>query len=134
MASKLYQYFQPNKKDLKDKYGDCTIRALSKALGKSWIDTFDLCIPLMREYQVPNPFFAPINIRRELMEKLGFDYTGISNKKGSTRPTVKQFASKHKEGTYILNVANHEVACVDGKYFDTWDSGDCKLYGYFTKK
>ena len=29
----MYKYYQPNKKDLKDKYGDCTIRALSKALN-----------------------------------------------------------------------------------------------------
>jgi len=29
--SKRWQYYQPNKKDLKDKYGDCVIRAFSKA-------------------------------------------------------------------------------------------------------
>lgn len=26
-----YKYYQPNSKDLKDKYGDCVIRALTKA-------------------------------------------------------------------------------------------------------
>ena len=29
---KRYVYYQPNKKDLKDKVGDCQIRALSKWL------------------------------------------------------------------------------------------------------
>ena len=29
---KRYVYYQPNKKDLKDKVGDCQIRALSKTL------------------------------------------------------------------------------------------------------
>ncbi len=28
----------------------------------------------------------------------------------------------------------HEIACVDGKYYDTWDSGWCKLYWYFKKR
>lgn len=127
-----YVYYQPNKKDLKDDYGDCTIRALSKALNLSWLETFDLTIPYCREYQIPNIFFTSIQIERIIMKDLGFDYTGISNKKGTVRPTVESFAAKHPEGVYILNVANHEVACVDGKYYDTWDCGRKSLYGYYT--
>ena len=128
---KRYVYFQPNKKDLKDKYGDCTIRALSKALNLTWLEAFDLTIPYCREYQCSNIFNLPSNIEREILEKIGFKYTGVSNKKGTKRPTVSSFADDHKKGTYILNVANHEVACVDGCYYDTWDSGRCSLYGYY---
>ena len=127
-------YYQPNEKDLKDKYGDCTIRALSKALGVTWLEAFDLTIPYCREYQTPNIFNLPCAIERTILDKLGFDYTGISNKKGHKRPTVESFAKDHASGTYILNVANHEVAVVDGKYYDTWDSGRCSLYGYYTKR
>ena len=64
----------------------------------------------------------------------GFEYVGISNKKGTTRPTVESFTKEHKEGTYILRVANHIVASVDGMYYDTWDSGHKSLYGYWIKK
>ena len=128
---KHYKYCQPNKKDLKDDYGDCTIRALCKALDISWVEAFDLTVPICRREQVPNIFFAPGKIRNPFLAELGFKYTGISNKEGSVRPTVEQFAEKHRKGTYILNVANHEVACVDGTYYDTWDSGHKKLYGYY---
>lgn len=127
-----YTYYQPNKLDLKDKYSDCTIRALTKALNLTWLEAFDLTIPYCREYQIPNIFFTSIEVERKVMKELGFDYTGISNKKGTKRPTVEKFAAEHTKGTYILNVANHEVACVDGKYYDTWDSGRCCLYGYYT--
>lgn len=133
MSKRRFVYYQPNKKDLKDKYGDCTIRALSKALDVSWLEAFDLMIPLCREYQVSNIFNAPSSIEREMVEKLGFKYTGVSNKKGMKRPTVDSFAKDHPEGTFILNVANHEVACVDGKYYDTQDSGECRLYGWYEK-
>lgn len=133
-ARKTYQYYQPNSKDLKDNYGDCTIRALSKVLNITWLEAFDLIIPFCREYQLANIFGAPHNIEAEIMNKLGFEYTGISNKKGTKRPTVAEFARDHKEGNYILNVAHHEVACVDGKYYDTWDSGRCSLYGYYRLK
>jgi len=134
MKNKYYCYYQPNKLDIKDEYGDCTIRALSKALNISWLEAFDLTIPYCRKYQIPNVFFTSKKIEMEVMKDLGFEYYGISNKKGTKRPTVKEFASSHKEGTYILNVANHEVACVDGKYYDTWDSGFKSLYGYYERK
>ncbi len=134
MANKRYVYYQPNAKDIKDQYGDCTIRALSKALNLSWIDAFDLTIPIMRENQVSNIFHAPLEAKNRFLCELGFTYTGISNKKGTKRPTVDSFAKAHPHGTYILKVAHHVVACVGGKYYDTWDSGDRSLYGYYTKE
>lgn len=133
MRSRRFCYYQPNKKDLKDKYGDCTIRALSKALGVTWLEAYDRMIPLCRFYQVSNIFDAPSIIQRQMVEKLGFKYHGISNKRGSSRPTVDSFAKDHPEGTYILNVAHHAVAVVDGKYYDTWDCGYKSLYGYYER-
>lgn len=126
-----YRYYQPNRKDIKDKYGDCVIRALTKVTGKEWLEVFDEITPISREMQVPfncKPCFE------EYLKRNGFAYTGISNKKGSKRPTVESFAKSHKSGVYYLNVANHCVAVVDGHYFDTWDSGYKSLYGYWSKE
>lgn len=126
-----FVYFQPNKKDIKDKVGDCQIRALCKALGLTWLEAFDLTIPLCRELQTYTIFDGDPAKTREAMNNLGFTYTGVSNKKGTKRPTVDSFAKEHKTGTYIVKVAHHVVAVVDGKYYDTWDSGRCCLYGYY---
>lgn len=134
MASKRYVYYQPNSKDVKDEYGDCTIRALCKALGVTWLEAFDATIPILRENQVVNIFGAPVEVRNKFLQALGFTYTGVSAKKGSTRPTVDSFAKEHPHGTFILKVAHHVVACVDGKYYDTWDSGYKSLYGYYEKE
>lgn len=128
--NKYYQYYQPNEKDLKDNSCDCVIRALTKVMNKSWLEIFNELIPYARKFQyMPN--------QKECYETYlkdnGFVYVGISNKKGSKRPTVKSFAKENKEGTYLLNVANHVVAVVDGKYFDTWDCGEKSLYGYLEK-
>lgn len=65
---------------------------------------------------------------------LGLTYNPISNKKGSKRPTVKEFAKSHPTGRYIVKVAHHVVAVVDGVYYDTWDSGYKSLYGYYEVK
>lgn len=130
MSNKYFKYYQPNKKDLKDNYNDCVIRALTKALNKTWLEVFDELIPISRDMQ------CPYNVK-ECYEKYilqnGLKYQGISNKKGTKRPTVKQFTKEHKQGTYILRVAHHIVTVVDGIYYDVWDSGDCSLYGYWIK-
>lgn len=125
-----YKYYQPNKKDLKDKCGDCVIRALTKVMNKEWLEIFEDLIPYARELQcMPNEK----QCYERYLKDNGFEYHGISNKKGSKRPTVKSFAKEHKTGIYYLNVANHCVAIIDGTYYDTWDSGDCCLYGYLKK-
>lgn len=131
---KLFVYYQPNKKDVSNRYGDCTIRALTKVLGCTWIEAFDLMVPICRREQVSNIFAAPADIRKKMLSDLGFSYQGVSNKRGTTRPTVWQFANTHPTGTYICNVANHEVAVVNGKYYDTWDCGDCSMYGWFERR
>ena len=64
---------------------------------------------------------------------MGFRYVGISNKKGSKRPTVEGFTKSNKLGKFVLVVAHHLVASVDGTYYDTWDSGDKSMYGYWEK-
>lgn len=131
---KLFHYYQPNDKDLKDRFGDCQIRALSKALDCTWLEAFDKAIAVCREEQVGLIFDCPIPIRTRMLDKLGFDYVGITNKKGSRRPTVREFARTHPSGTYICSVSHHEVAVVDGQYWDTWDCGNKSMYGYFVKR
>lgn len=130
MKNRYYKYYQPNKKDLKDKYGDCVIRALTKALDMKWLEVFDELLPLARELQcMPNGK----STYEVYLKNKGFTYIGISNKKGSKRPTVKSFTKDHKEGTYFLILANHVVTVKDGIYYDTWDCDDCCLYGYWEK-
>ena len=123
-----FRYYQPNEKDLKDKYGDCVIRALTKVLNKSWIEVFDELLPIAREVQTmpnTNPVYE------KYLQNKGFEYNGVSNKKGRKRPTIEEFAKSHREGTYIVRVAHHLVAVVDGLYYDTWNSGKKSMYGYW---
>ena len=49
------------------------------------------------------------------------------------RCTVKEFAIANPFGTYILKVSGHVVACVDGLYYDSHDSGNKKVTKYWEK-
>lgn len=124
----MYRYYQPNKKDLKDNHGDCVIRAPTMILDKSWLGVFDDLVPYARELQ--NDLACRPVYEKYLIDN-GFTYVGISNRRGSKRLTVSQFARDHKKGRYFCNLANHVVCVVDGVYYDTWDCGDSCLYGYY---
>ena len=55
MTKSRYRYYQTNKKDLKDEYGDCVIRSLTKVTGKEWLQVFEELLPYARELQcMPN--------------------------------------------------------------------------------
>lgn len=132
MANKStrWKYYQPNKKDLKDDYGDCAVRSICKAEDLEWLDAYDIMYKYSREVQ------CPLNCKHgfeHILKSLGYTYTGVSNKKGTKRPTVNKFALDNKEGTFICVVANHYVTVKDGYFHDVWDSGDCSLYGYWKK-
>lgn len=132
-AKGCYVYFQPNEKDISDRYGDCTIRSLCKVLNLTWLETFDLLLPFMRESQCMI-FGATLDLYKKWFSQLGFEYHGISNKKGSKRINIKEFSKTHPQGSYIARVANHFVAVVDGKYYDTFDSGFMSMYGFYEFK
>ena len=133
MANKStrWKYYQPNKKDVKDEYGDCVIRALTKVTGKEWLQVFDELIPYVREVQA-NPNAS--QVYSKYLEDNGFKWVGSKAEKGSIRPTVQSFAKAHKGGTYILRVSRHVVAVSEGCFWDTWDSGHKSVYGYYVKE
>ena len=37
--------------------------------------------------------------------------------------TVERFAEDHPEGRYLLGTGSHVIACINGDYIDTWNSG-----------
>lgn len=132
----MYINYQPNDKDPKAKkgkslYGDCAVRTICKAENLEWLEAYDLMSAYAREIQ------CPFNIKQgfeHILKRLGYEYHSIGKiSRGKKRPTVKDFADNHKEGTFIPIVANHYVCIQDGDWYDTWDSGNCSIYGYWEK-
>lgn len=108
---------------------DCTVRAISKATGQSWDETYiGLAVQGYESKDMPNSNF----VWGQYVKKLGFRKASLPN----TCPdcyTVKQFCVDHPRGTFLLATGNHVVAVVDGDYYDTWDSGD-EIPVYFWTK
>ena len=47
---------------------------------------------------------------------------------GKVRMNGDRFTRAYPKGRYILNMAGHWTACVDGKIYDTWDCRDKCVY------
>ena len=127
---KLYKYYQPNKKDLKDQQGDCSVRALTKFLNCTWLEAFDNLVTYARQTQTVVNSLDNIKL---FMKQSGYEYKSIYKK----RNTVLDFTKERKTGTFMLYVrvgyGTHLVTVEDGFYYDTWDCGNRLVFGYWEK-
>lgn len=99
---------------------DCTVRAISKAVGQSWDETYiGLAVKGYELKDMPNSN----NVWGQYVKQLGFTRYTIPN----TCPdcyTVKEFCLDNPSGIFLLATGNHVVTVVNGDYYDTWDSGN----------
>lgn len=119
-----FEYFQPNI----HRDGDCVIRALCKATGWSWKKAYCFAfVATIQEQFMPNYREG----EKVFYNKLGWKWHSHNTRK--KRPSVQEFAQTHPKGTYVLLLSGHHVCVQDGAYYDSWDSGKRKMYGYWQK-
>lgn len=114
----MYRYFNPN--PTKKNVGDCTIRALSAALNRSWDDVywelaekgFKLC-DMPSANNVWGSYLHDKGFKRKILEDTCPDCY-----------TVKDFCDDHPYGIYVLALSRHVICAIDGDYYDSWDSGN----------
>lgn len=120
-------YFNPNPAG--KHIGDCAVRSVAKALGKSWVDAyigltleaFCLC-DLPSANAVWGAYLKRNGFRRRMLPDTCPDCY-----------TMEEFCEDHPTGTFVVALDKHVVTVCDGQYYDTWESGhETPLY-YFEK-
>lgn len=112
-----YIWYNPN--PCRKSVGDCTIRAISKALGHSWEEVYaGLALEGFRLCDMP----SANHVWGSFLHKNGFTRQLIPDRYPNLY-TVSDFAADHPMGTYILAISGHVVCVKDGDWYDTWDSG-----------
>lgn len=100
--------------------GDCVIRALSTALGKSWEEVYDDLYRIGRkEHNMENSD----EIWGLYLYNQGFEPFIVSDLCPRCL-TIRDFCRYYREGIYVIGTGTHAVAVIDGDYYDTWDCGD----------
>ena len=122
----LHRIYNPN--PTRNRVGDCTVRAICKATGKSWEQVYaSLCAFGFSIKDMPSAnlvwgrYLRELGFRRFLIDDTMEDYT------------VADFCRDHPNGTYILAIDGHVVCAVDGFYYDSWDSGQEIPIFYWTR-
>lgn len=124
-------FVQYNPNPMQKNVGDCTVRAISKAMNKSWNEVYtELCAKGFELCDMPDSnavwgayLLANGYKRFMLPEVCPMCYT------------IADFAAEHTEGTFIVGTGSH-VVCISegGKIFDSWDSSDRMPIYYFMKE
>lgn len=114
----MFVQFNPSPVDAR--VGDCTVRALSKALCENWETVYlMLCVQGYAMFDMPNA--TPVV--DAVLRRNGF-VRGVVDNTCPDCYTVGRFAKDHPTGTYVVGTGNHIVTIVDGDLYDTWDSSE----------
>lgn len=109
---------------------DCVIRALSKALNKSWDDVYwDLC----EEGAKLGVWGDRLPVWTKYLRENGFYRYAIPNSCPHCY-TIERFAEDNPKGRFVVATDSHVVAVIDGDVYDSWDSRNEVPAYYFVKE
>lgn len=99
--------------------GDCVVRAIAIATGQSWRETYrDLCEIGEIECDMPSSNYI---WGRYLKGKGARQF--LLPETCPACLSVRAFCKEYPEGVYVIGTGSHAVACIDGDWYDSWDSG-----------
>lgn len=109
--------------------GDCSVRAISAALGVDWETAFALIAKAA--YQMAD-MPSSNSVWGAVLRQRGFYRHAIPN----TCPecyTAEDFCRDHPHGVYVLGFGNHVATVKDGIILDSWDSSNEIPQYYWSK-
>ena len=98
--------------------GDCSIRALTKALNKDWDSVFALTAEkgfIQKRVQSTDSVWGAV------LRDHGFKRKSLPDSCPDCY-TAELFCEDHPEGIYVLGFGGHVATVIDGILFDAWDS------------
>ena len=106
---------------------DCVKRAIAMASGK---DYHDVSIELNRYKKISGAekFNEPKNYEGYIERVLSAKKKSFPAVAGQPRMNGAKFCEEFPKGSYILRMAGHLSACVDGVICDTWDCSNKCVY------
>ena len=114
----MWKEYNPN--PVGRRVGDCSIRALTKALDIPWEKAYALAI--INGFAMGDMPSAD-SVWGAVLRQHGFYRTSIPD----TCPdcyTAEDFCKDHPKGTFVLGFGGHTATVKDGVLYDSWDSSN----------
>ena len=110
--------------------GDCSVRAVSVALGVDWETAYEMIAEA--GYRMGD-VISSNSVWGAVLRQNGFYRYAVPN----TCPdcyTVGDFADDHPKGVFVVGTGTHVVTIMDGVVYDSWDSRKEIPQYYWTRK
>ena len=110
--------------------GDCTVRAIAKALDIPWEEAYALLAATgfsLHDMPSSNAVWGVV------LAHSGYQRHIIPNSCPDCY-TIGDFADDHPHGTYVAGTGSHVVTIIDGVIYDSWDSSNEIPIYYWSKK
>lgn len=112
----LWIEYNPN--PIQRHVGDCSVRAVSKALNTDWETAYALIAA--NGYQMGDVMSSD-SVWGSVLRQHGFYRHAVANSCPDCY-TAGDFVRDHPEGIYVLGFGGHVATAVDGRLYDSWDS------------
>lgn len=124
----MYKYFNNNPLG-RSTVGDCSVRAVSKALGISWDEAHDMLADMSKAM---GTIMNDNDVISAVLRMHGFYKENLPC---TTRDcyTVREFARDNPIGTYVVGTGSHVVTIIDGNYYDSFRSGDESIICFWVR-
>ena len=123
-----YEYFNNN--PMMRNVGDCSVRAISKALGIDWETAY---ITMMISGYAMCDMLSSDAVWGAVLRKNGFYREAVPDRCPDCY-TAEDFCIDHPNGTFVLAFGGHVATVVDGVLYDSWDSShEIPQYFYYKK-
>lgn len=124
-----YIYFNPNPSKRINK-GDCTVRAIAKALNISWDTAY---IDLVMQGYLLKDMPSSNEVMNSYLRSKRFSKRTIPDLCPDCY-SFEDFSNDYQDGTYVVGTGTHVAAIVDGVIYDAWNSSDCVPIYYYKKE
>ena len=124
----MYEFFNPN--PFNKSVGDCVIRAICKAMDKSWNEVFiELFTFAYNLKDMPSSNF----VWGKYLQSKGYKKYLIPDICPDCY-TINDFAVNSPHGTFIVGTGTHVTCIIDGIIYDSWNCGSETPIYYFVKE
>lgn len=124
----MWIYYNPNPTGRS--VGDCSIRAVAKALGIDWETSFNL---VSDNAYAMGDMPSSDSVWGAVLRQNGFYRSTIPNRCPDCY-TAEDFCRDNPRGVFVLGFGGHVATVVDGNIYDSWDSSKCvPVYVWYRK-
>lgn len=125
----MYVYYNPNPTGRK--VGDCSVRAVAKALDIDWEKAYALIA--VNGYSMGD-MPSSDSVWGSVLRQNGFYRDTVPNSCPNCY-TAGDFCKEHPRGVFVLGFGGHVSTVVDGDVYDSWDStNEIPVYYWYRKE